>query len=354
MLQGDYHMTEKKHSKRVYVRVLQVFGLLVIALLITFAILYGNLILSATSFSRMEDQQAYTAHIYGGMHFDDYLKEGGVRTADELMDYISGKLTFGLGHLDVKDHGCSSYTAVTPEGDYLLCANIDQHLFNERTPIIAAIDGETNILGLANAGNITKSSDGLDLKDRLLCSFLPYVLCNGMNGEGLAVGAATVAGSVCRDTEKPDLYDSTIVYAVLEQASNIDEALALLAKYDNARDDGEMSHYMLADKDGNTAVVEWVGGEMSVCRPEDGKNYFVMTNFALASMSGFGMDRYESYEKTLGECGGVLSEKDALHLLTENVIESDKMWSVVFNLSKGTALVCFRGDDSKTYSYRIG
>lgn len=347
-------MTDKKRKKKHPLRIFLGFGILVLTLAAVIAVLYGNLILSAMSFSKIKDQQAYTAHIRGDMYFDDYLKQGDVRTSGRLMDFIAGKLTFGLAHYELKDHGCSAYTAVTPEGDYLLCANIDQHLFDERTPILASLEGDTRMFGIANAGNITKSSDGLDLKDRLLCSFIPYLMISGSNDEGLAVSAATAAGSSCRDTEKPDLYDSAVVYAVLDHASNVDEALKFLAGYDNARDDGDMSHYMLADKDGNTAVVEWNDGEMCVFRPEDGKKYLVMTNFALKTMNGFGMDRYESYETALGACGGVLSEKDALHLLTENVIESDKMWSVVFNLNKGTALVCFRGDDSKTYSYQVG
>jgi predicted choloylglycine hydrolase len=205
-------------------------------------------------------------------------------------------------------------------------------------------------LEIGNAGDFVDATDGLNMKEKILLNATLYMAYNGMNENGLGIAMATAFSSSCKDTDKPDLYDRAITTAVLSNASNVDEAIAFLEDYDAAAD-YPLSHYMIVDTEGNVAVVEWIDGEMVVIHPD--MDYMIMSNFPLTTMKGYGIDRYNSYKDALGQCGGVLTEKEALKLLAENVIPNAGCWSVVYNLTDRTATVCFRANYNNSYTYTL-
>lgn len=183
-------------------------------------------------------------------------------------------------------------------------------------------------------------NDGL--YNRILMYLMPYTMLSGFNEDGLAVGIAGAKGSYHDPIEgQPYIFDNNIPQLVLSNASNVEEAIALLQKY-NVGADTCRCHFMLADSTGNCAIVEW-SGDMKVYYPE--KDYLIMSNFPIYLMNGFGKDRYDNYVEALDACDGVLTEEEAMELLKANRIKGDEFVSVVYNLTQKTARMYFEKPD---------
>jgi hypothetical protein len=284
------------------------------------------------------------------MYFNDFMKTE-INTGEELETFIYNKASMNLYGKIANKHGCSAFYAKTPDGDLILCSDLDMHLPAElKTPVIMYMNLGKESIEISNGGLLADATDGLSMKEKLWLNASIYAAGNGMNENGLAMATATAGGSSCNDAAKHNLYDQAILTAVLSKASNVEEAIAFLENNDVVSD-YPLSHYMIADAKGNAVVVEWIDGEMVVIHPD--MDYMIMTNFPLAKMSGFGMDRYNSYSNALSQCGGVLTEDEALKLLSENVIPGDEIWSAVYNLTDRTVKVCFRANYKDSYTYTL-
>ncbi|HEX3037605.1 MAG TPA: linear amide C-N hydrolase [Oscillospiraceae bacterium] len=339
--------------KKVLKRVLFVFlGVLGVSL-ISFVIIYFNVIRTFFSVKQISNAPAYYVHVYGDFWFDDYLKNG-VKNSSELESFISGKLTLGLYKPDTsKNHGCSSFFAKTPDGDYILAQDLDLCIENPHMPIVAEYQKNKKIYAIGDMNFLTTECPKMTAFNKILTNAVPYITENGMNQDGLAVAVATAAESDYKNqSSKTTLIDCTLQTAVLSNASNVEEAIQYLKKYNVTPSSTALLHLMIADAKGNCAVVEWAKGSMQVLRCDG--NYQIMANFILYQNSqhtGFGSDRYQAYEESLGNCKGVLTEKEAMNLLEKNTIKNDEDWSVVYNLTKKKISVCFYGDYEHTYTY---
>ena len=67
---------------------------------------------------------------------------------------------------------------------------------------------------------------------------------------------------------------------MLDRAKNVDEALALMEKYNIVGVGGPLIHYLIADADGNSVLVEQKNGKRHIMRGES--NWQSATNFYLA------------------------------------------------------------------------
>jgi len=342
-----------KHQNRVLKiikRILVAFSAIVLVIMNAALIMYHNEILTALSVKQISDEQAFTIELHGDMYFDDLMKTE-ISTNKELETFLYNKLSLNFYGKLVNKHGCSAFYAKTPDGDILLCNDIDKSISDEKkTPVVMNMNLGKKSMVIGNAGEIVDATDGLNINEKLLLNATLYTACNGINENGLAIAAATASDSRCNDTDKQNLYDGVITTAVLNNASNVEEAIAFLENYDVVAN-YPLSHYMIGDAKGNIAVVEWIDGKMQVIKPD--KNYMIMTNFPLATMNGFGTDRYNAYNNALSQCGGILTEEEALKLLAEHVIPGDECWSVVYNLTDGSATVCFRADYNNSFTYYL-
>ncbi len=342
----------KKHNKvfKIISGILISLAAIVVVIVISVIIVYHNPLLTALSVKQIGNEQAYIMEFHGDMYFDDFMKTE-IKTGEELETFIYNKASMNLYEKLINKHGCSSFYAQTPDGDILLCSDIDMSVSDEqKTPVVMNINLGKKAIVIGNAGYLVNATDGLTMKEKLWLNAALYMACNGMNESGLATATATASGSFCKETDKQDLYDKAITTAVLNNASNVEEAIAFLENYDVVAD-YTLSHYMIGDAEGNVVVIEWIDGKMVVLQPD--MNYMIMTNFPLTKMTGFGMDRYNSYKNALSQCGGVLTEEEALKLLAENVIPGDECWSAVYNLTDRTATVCFRADYNNSFTYSI-
>lgn len=193
------------------------------------------------------------------------------------------------------------------------------------------------------------------LGKEILTLAAPYFVIDGMNEKGFAVAAHTLRGSVAPiDENKDTIYEATLPRMLLDKAGTVEEALELLNQYNVALAYPSSSHFMIADAEGNSAVIEYVHREMQVIHKEG--DYQIVTNFRLynnESLNGFGSDRYLGYEEVLSESEGIITTEEALKLLQENTIPGHEQWSVVYNLTQKTMSLVIYDDYESVYTYKI-
>ncbi len=87
-----------------------------------------------------------------------------------------------------------------------------------------------------------------------------YAPLDGLNEMGLAVSVNMIQDSVAieQNTDKPDITTTTAIRLLLDKAANVEEAIELLGSYDMHASFGYMVHFAIADRTGNSIVVELV------------------------------------------------------------------------------------------------
>ena len=109
-----------------------------------------------------------------------------------------------------------------------------------------------------------------------------------------------------QNTEKPDITSTTLLRLILDYADNVEEAIELASQYDMHDSAGTSYHYMVADKEGNSVILEWAGEsdvtdndgsqrEFKVTR--NTQPYQVVTNFIVQPGYYPSMDEAKGYDR---------------------------------------------------------
>jgi len=209
-------------------------------------------------------------------------------------------------------------------------------------------------VSMINLGFLSYSADYLPDKyfNRILTLAAPYVPLDGMNEKGLSIGVLQIMDEATdQNSEKQDVTTTVMIRAVLDKAADVPEAIEIFKSFDMHDSVGSCYHYQIADKSGNSAIIEYVDNEMKVIYPEnEGENgfkYQAAANFYLTEgvddPDGFGQDRYQIMMNKLNETQGILNINEAMNLLEAAKIESkiwedgweDKtQWSIVYDLNE--------------------
>jgi predicted choloylglycine hydrolase len=103
---------------------------------------------------------------------------------------------------------------------------------------------------------------------------------DGLNSQGLALGFASVRGIGCEPPAGPALISGFAYRLILETCANVEEAIALLRSapiaFIKSKSDDPITHLLLADRSGASAVVEFLPEGIIVSRSD--APYQVMTN----------------------------------------------------------------------------
>ncbi|MEU7900710.1 linear amide C-N hydrolase [Nonomuraea sp. NPDC049152] len=182
-------------------------------------------------------------------------------------------------------------------------------------------------LSIADASYLLGKAGPADLTDPVQRRRLAHAVLapfDGMNEKGLAVGLAATpeADLPVPDPGKPTLTSVRIMRVLLDRAATVDEALALMRAYNVDFSDGPQVHYLIADRSGASAVVEYGKGRMNVSEDR------VLTNWSV--VSGTPDDRHKTLTRRID------SRTDGLDLL-KSVAQGHTRWSVVYDLQAGTA-----------------
>lgn len=370
-------------------KILKVLLVLVVVLVAVVYAVWHNEINTLLSFEKIIDRNdehldgsVYRMNVSGGYYFEDFLEQGGVKNDAELISFISGKLTRGLMDMSIEkpEIACSSFTAVTEDGDRVFGRNYDFSKTN--TCIVYTNPGDGRHASYSTVDlqflGMDENSDVEGLMNKITCLAAPYAPLDGINDAGVACGIyMTYQGgdpvtATDQQTEKPDLTSTTMLRLILDYADDVEEAVALVEKYD-LHDSAQTSfHYMVADASGRSAILEWVPVEgVTDGTDTDGSartlnviwndsdplsgatDWQYITNFIITP--GYyaegdwkpGLDRYEHLGRRLQEMNGkVADDEAAMSLLSEvgrrtwNNDDSNgcTVHSAVYNLTDKTML----------------
>ncbi|MGP1414946.1 MAG: linear amide C-N hydrolase [Treponema sp.] len=363
--------------------------LLTLIFLITIYSLWTNEISTVMSIKKLRekndthmDGSVYEMYVKGGFYFDEFLKQGGAKNDGELIKFITSKITKGLLKMDIKESeiACSSFTAKTEDGDVLFARNYDFAQTNTCIVYTKPNNGRHSSISTVDLQFVGIKPDK-EIKgtfDKITSLAAPFAPLDGINDAGVSCGIymtyqgeKTVATD--QNTDKPDITSTTMLRLVLDYASNVDEAVELISKYDLHDSARTSYHYMIADASGRSAILEWVNGtdltdndgskrrliviyndgDAHIGSREAQSKYQVVTNFVIqpdyyeSDDEKAGYDRYETLYNELSKTNAIVKdEKEAMRILStvgrRNWNNKDKntctVHSVVYNLTKKTAL----------------
>ncbi|MGM9657000.1 MAG: carcinine hydrolase/isopenicillin-N N-acyltransferase family protein [Alloprevotella sp.] len=294
--------------------------------------------------------------------------------------------------------GCSAFTVPDPQGNsYQMGRNYD---FLHRVKISGTdqytyVPISAFIVRTAPAGKKKSISfvDGLnfgynqgacnnDTTDLSLLIGLPYAALDGINEDGFAIGVLSLneAPTMQDNPTKKNINTTVAIRLLLDNASTVDEAIALLKKY-NMRmfntDDKHNYHYMMADAKGNFAIVEYTRNprkpneqfptQMEVLRHNDTlrcvTNFYVSPTMA-GTNDGWGSDhgktRYWDLRSTLQNHNYALTPEGAMSLLSlvsqerkDNDPTSFTQWSALYNLTNKSVRLALLRDYSKFFDFKV-
>ncbi len=338
------------------------FFVLLAVVLITFILLFQRNIRTATSVKRLEDG-LYFMEYKGDYNLDGFLEQGGASDDLAVAEFVIQDVFHGLLPIDLRgsSFGCSTISARTPEGDAVFGRNFD---WGTCTALIVRTN-PVNGYDSVSTVNMDFLNLGLDMPEerqiRLLSVAAPFAPMDGMNEKGLCVAVLMIQDSpgFQQDTGKPDLTTTTAVRLLLDKASDVEEALELLSRYDMHASAEMMVHFALADVSGHSVVVEYIDNEMVVTETP------VVTNYYLSPGEKYGIGteeskiRYAMLEDMLqrGSPFSMDGIRDALDSVSKHNFDSEfasTEWSIVYNQSTGEARYYHRENYEKYYSFMAG
>ncbi len=314
------HFTKKRN---IYI----VVSVLLIALSV-YGLLNLNTVRTIYSLTKVDEYPLYYMKYYGDYHPDYRAKNSGDNTADTAV--TSDK--FGML--------CSSFFATNNKGEPLFCRNLDYTLLRHQITVLKTdAPGKYASLTMADLFYLGYNESNPPVRSLTKGGNLmaaPRVTIDGVNEYGLSLAILSVPyAKPPYDPEKLTTDEVGINRLILDNAKTVAEAVEVMKQYNIKFQEGP-AHFMIADANGDSAVIEFLDGEIVALWREEA--WQVCTNFILSAdlQDNEGKDRYDIAEQTLKEKNGILTEEEAMDLLGA-ISQNSTVWSVVYNLKTGEA-----------------
>lgn len=315
------------------------------------------------SFTLLDDNGTYSLYYYDytrDYKFDDFLRQGGVSDTAELVSYCLEVFPDMDLNLSSVGYGCSSYCAVDSDGEVYFGRNFDMDSRNTGAYMVVHTDpkGGYESYSTVNLGflGIRDPEDPVD-DDTSALLLAPYIPLDGINSRGVAICVLQLnTAPISAEGGKVSLTPTTIIRNVLDNAADLDEALEIFEEA-SLYTEGYAYHFMIADAEGNCAVVEYVDNEMVVTYMEDEP-----LACANAHISEEGREFYSVYdgnesdrrvEAILKGLAGTDSDWDpdsAMEALLKARVSTTR-WSIVYELTGCEKHMIVNRNEEKVYSF---
>ncbi len=316
----------------------------VLAVAVALVLLFGSQARTLASFKRVDGAPLYVMHFYGSYGFDEFLENG---ITDSPGPTAAGPL-----------HGppwaCTVFAALSQDGEPLLGRSFDWHNRYALLLFTHPPDGydSVSLVDVSYLGLDTNVPVGTELLGLLDAPYWPF---DGMNEHGLAMGMMAVPHAEDdADPQRATIDSLHAIRLMLDHARTVDEAIALLDDYNVDFGGGPPLHYLIADAQGNSAVIEFLDGKMSVLPNEN--PWQAATNFLLSDKSLENAmqlcPRYARAHDSLQQAGGLMVPPQAMSLLAE-VSQPNTMWSVVYSLTRGDISLSMDRDFSQVHGFSL-
>lgn len=242
------------------------------------------------------------------------------------------------------DWGCSLFTALADPEARLFGRNFDWRFSPALLLFYYPPEGYSSVsmvdIEYLFDGADLHRLDEMSLMERMPLLDSVQIPFDGMNSSGLVIGMAAVPFSpLPEQTDSATVSSLGIMRQILDQASDVGEALAILSSVNLDWGGGPPLHYLISDRHGKSVLVEFIDGDIVIL--ESGEAWQAATNFlqgsAIKDHSGL-CQRYDLLQSTLEQLGGALSTDQAMELLARVAqvgLDSGTQWSVVYNNSLG-------------------
>lgn len=351
-------MAIKKIIKVILI-ILAIILVLGIALVTVTYIIFGTQLNAANSVKKV-DEGLYTMEYEGDYGFDAFLEQGGASTDAEMGEYITEFLTHGLIKADSKEieknFGCSTLSVKNSEGAAMLGRNYDW----DKCDAMIVHTKPNN--GYESVSTCCLNFLGFDsdwkpegMQNKFMSLAAVYVPLDGINEKGLCI-ADLMAGDdeqTHQDTEKTDLTVTAAIRLVLDKAATVDEAVALLKKYDMNSSIGKAHHFAITDATGRSVVVEYVDNEMVTTET------YVVTNHYLSKGEKYGIgneeshNRFETLTQIRKDANGLMTAQELCNSM-ESVSYNTTQWTIVYDTKTLTADYYWQRQFNKPYRYVLG
>ena len=290
------------------------------------------------SLEQVDDYPLYTMHYYGSYAERAASVEGSERgvSASRRVSSVTASLPAW---------GCSLFAALGDADEMVYGRNFDWDyspavlLFTHPPEGYASVS-MVDIAYFGFEGARAHGLTDLPLVERRALLDTPRLPFDGMNERGLVVGMAAVSpGQMVPDPNKETTGSLRVIRKMLDQAGDVDDAVAILASYNIDFEGGPPIHYLIADSSGRAALVEFYQGEMVIFANET--PYHLATNFLRASAGESAEGecwRYDKLSQRLRETEGRMTAQGAMDLLAA-VSQEGTQWSIVYGISTGDVSV---------------
>ena len=142
---------------------------------------------------------------------------------------------------------------------------------------------------------------------------------------------------------------------MLDYAKDVESALSLMEKYNITRNTRAIpSHLLIADANGNSAVIEFKNGKRYILRNR--LPWQVSTNFIISDVTVADRKvicwRYSKASNMLEKVNGNLSGEDAMNVL-KNVAQVNTTWSAVYNMTTKEIFITLGKNYKKVFRFDL-
>jgi predicted choloylglycine hydrolase len=348
-------------------KILLIIAAVLIVAVIAIGLIYRNEVKTIGSIEKEDEYGFYTMEYKSDYCFDDFL-DVGASNDKELIQFVISKLLKGIpAKINETDLSCSTFKADTPNGEFVFGRNFDMD-YSPSMLVHTKPDGGYESISMVNLAFLGYTEEHMPngFFSSIAALAAPYAPLDGINEKGLSVGILLLPDKATdQKTDKIDITSTTAIRLLLDRAATVDEAIALLKKYDMHDSGDACYHYQIADANGKSAVVEYVDNVIQVLNAET--NYQACTNFYLSTGKkhgiGEGQDRYETLMTTLQKQNGIVSVKDAMNLLEsvkllDSLDEKSRIlyntqWSSVYNNTQKSLDICIGMKYDNVYHFSV-
>ena len=277
---------------------------------------------------------------------DDLIRKE-VDTNADLLDYVIGRvgkgIPFKMKSAQVADEdgelgtiNCTSFQVAKADGNGFFFGRNYDYFKNPTMVTISRPKKGYASIGVSDMSHFGYSLEKLPEKfmARLSCLAAVYAPVDGINEKGLCTSIMALPNQASQqDTPKPNVGTTIIMRLWLDRCATVQEALDLLETVDVRHDAtvGSGYHYMVADANGDCAVVEFDkedGWKTMIVRKAEGENSMLVTNHllsekyyttepdpAVGNPHSKSWWRYETAKAYLEEHNGILTKEQAQECL---------------------------------------
>lgn len=249
-------------------------------------------------------------------------------------DYDPPQTTEPKAKSDAQPFGCSLFIGKTATGGVALSRNFDWPIHPSIVLVMHPTHGYSSlsVVDLSVIGTDWGDLRQHEKSDMTALAAAPRVPIDGMNEKGLAVGMAAVPETVCpNDPAKQTVGTLGAIRLMLDHAATTKEAIEVLKRYNVDFSHGPQVHYLVVDKSGDSAILEFLNGKLHVLPGER-----AMTNFHIADEGEKVRADYRYRNITKELATAKLMTRDNAFSLMSAVAQPNTRWSGYYDLSAGT------------------